>query len=185
MRAYIYSIDAIHDYPIHRSIIRGVKALIDSLVFDNRIRSDTKIYYIVMLDYDHTTESEVINDIYKLQEIYKLSSASMYQTNNGFHVIFFYDQISSWKRCMEIILDSHCDQKYKDVAVKVGRVNTRISIKYDRPDKQFFKDILSDKCPMMTQELLIRIKDGNKIRELYDGLMDMQIKINQDIWIPL
>ena len=152
--------------------------MIDTLVFDNCIKSRDKIYYLVMLDYDDISETELLKDIKKLQSRYRLSEASMYTTRHGYHVIFFYDHIPSWKQCMKIILDSCCDPKFKEVAVNMGKVNTRISNKYMLPDKHFFVDIPPIHYPIKDEDISAIITEGNKIRELYEKLMDIQLAIN-------
>ncbi|NOQ38434.1 hypothetical protein GQ472_06120 [archaeon] len=156
--------------------------MIDSIVFDNCIKTEDRIYYLVMLDYDDMPEHEVSKDIKRLQDRYGLHMASLYRTKHGFHAVFFYDCLTSWKDCMDVILASLCDQKYKDVAVKTGKVNTRISVKYSKPDKEFIRHVYPDKKLDLDSNTCKMIKEGNRIHELYDRLIAMGIDLNKDIW---
>ena len=154
--------------------------MIDSIVFDNCIKADDRSDYIIMLDYDDMPDHMVDEDVKNLQGRYGLKMASLYKTEHGFHVVFFYDHLTSWKTCMNVILSSRCDQRYKDVAVKTGKVNTRISVRDGKPDKRFMRHIYADRIPVWNNDICDMIKEGNKIHDMYDRLVNMQINLNKD-----
>lgn len=157
--------------------------MIDAIVFDNKVKAGDREHYIVMLDYDGISKEEVIRDVRTLQDRFSLYTASLYKTEHGHHVIFFYDPIHEWKACMMVLLASGCDPSYKEVAIKTGKVSTRISVRDGRPDKAFMEDISSiQERPGTLDSLCRKIKEGNKIREMYDRLLKLHIDINEDIW---
>lgn len=158
--------------------------MIDSIVFDNAIRIDKNICYLVMLDYDRMSMKEVLRDIHSLQSTFRLMTATIYRTEHGYHAVFFYDQFISWKDCMAVIMASCCDHRYKDIAIKTGKVSTRISMRNGKPDKRFIKDTyVYEKASFLNNEIPSEnLKDGNQIRDMYDSLLKLQLDLNEDIW---
>ena len=152
--------------------------MMDSVVFDNKIRIGDREIYLVMLDYDTHDRDLVWQDIKDLQKLHDLSTATIYETRQGYHVVFFYDLISSWADCMKIVLDSQCDQKYKDVALETGKINTRISVKYEGPDKTPATAL--DLVSMSDKDIDTNTKIiGNMTKQVYNKLLALQIDLDR------
>lgn len=65
------------------------------------------------LDYDQISQKEAESDTRRIQQKFHLGTAVLVRTQHGYHVIYFWNNLT-WKKIMETINYSHCDQKFKD-----------------------------------------------------------------------
>lgn len=97
--------------------------------------------HVVMLDYDEKDVDKVIESIIELQEFWNLSDASIYQTRNGHHAIFWYDQVPYERLKMIIDFARYVDPMFKYISRFYTHKTLRAKGKYETRDI-FFIDVI-------------------------------------------
>ncbi len=97
--------------------------------------------HIVMLDYDEKDMDKVIESIIELQEFWNLSDAFIYQTRNGHHVFFWYDQIPYERLKMIIDFARYVDVMYKYISRFYNHKTLRVVGKYKDRDIFYIEKI--------------------------------------------
>ena len=124
--------------------------------------------HIVQLDYDGKTLDEVEKDVNYLIEEFSLGEAFLYKTNHGFHVKFYYDEIT-YKKYQKILCDSACDESFVLNTTYDGYSTLRLCGKYKgKNDIKFVKTVKSIKFIGKRQK-----KIGLERKEFDEGLMGL------------
>ncbi len=84
--------------------------------FGNRCK-DGK--YVLFLDYDNTPYNWISEEIGLLQEMFSLGTAYVFQTKNGYHVVFL--EKYTLKQIISFLDVTSCDKNYKTVPLYYGR----------------------------------------------------------------
>lgn len=90
--------------------------------------------HILMLDYDIKDLSKVKESIRECQEFWDLADAYIYKTKNGFHVLFYYDQMP-FERCKMIIdYAKYVDPMFKYISKFYSHKTLRTAGKHAQAD---------------------------------------------------
>jgi hypothetical protein len=122
-----------------KEMIVGISSLHKVLTVKNEVAAAHKL----LLDYDNfdpsrelrpdrdnytITLEDVERDVERLQAKWRLGAAEIYQTNNGFHVVFVDDWMDG-AEMVKIVLDSGACTGYKRKREREGKAILRISDK--------------------------------------------------------
>lgn len=130
--------------------------------------------HIPMLDYDNKTLEEVVLDLWKLTNKFKLKTAYVYQTRMGFHALFPFDMMG-WDEVKKVIKSARVDWRFKSFCDEYGRVYLRVSGKYKDHDIKFVGVTKSPYRPTHEEAEI-----GNGILQMHEELFKTHDKIFYD-----
>ncbi len=123
--------------------------------------------YFPMLEYDNISLFDIKQKCFEIQKQFKLHRASIYETQNGYHIRFYYDNQFTREKVVKIVEASHCSKEYVDIVRKKLPVN-RVLGKYKKPDIRFVEDVGA----LPPDEKQIKI--GHSLRKLFKLLHNKQ-----------
>lgn len=124
--------------------------------------------HVLMLDFDIADEEMVIEAVEETQAFWNLADAHMYETRNGFHVIFFTD-IMPYERCKMIInYTKYVDPLYKYVSRYHDHKTLRTAGKHKEKDIVFKRILLGRRKPTIRERETGKLKEQehNQLRGL-------------------
>ncbi len=123
-------------------------------------------YHYPAIDYDSHDFYQVKYETRELQKLFKLHDGFIYETNKGFHVVYFYDNKLSFSKVLQIILTSSADEKFKKMISKLKGCCIRVVGKYKKNDIKFLKTIPSE-AYLNDEERMI----GDSLRRFHDSFI--------------
>lgn len=103
--------------------------------------------HIVMLDFDTKDIVKVTRSVEEVQEFWNLSDAFVYDTKNGFHVLFYFDQVP-YERCRMIIDYARgVDPMFKYISRMYHHKTLRVRGKHGKQDIRYHMMIKGKRVP--------------------------------------
>jgi hypothetical protein len=103
--------------------------------------------HIILLDYDVKDFKKVVESVVETQNFWNLSVAFVYRTKNGYHVIFYFDQVPYTRLKMIIDYAKYVDNMFRYISKFYSHKTLRVVGKYKRKDIKFFKYIPGCRFP--------------------------------------
>lgn len=103
--------------------------------------------HIVLLDYDVTDVERVICSVRELQEFWNLADAQLFKTRNGYHAIFWYDQVPYERLKMIVDYARDVDPMFKYLSRFYQHKTLRVAGKYKELDVQFERTLTGKRKP--------------------------------------
>ena len=99
--------------------------------FNSSVQVENDIH-LVMLDFDIQDVEKVKESIRECQKFWNLADCYVYRTKNGFHAIFYEDQVPYGRVRMIIEFAKYVDQKYKYVSRFYDHKTLRVAGKHGK-----------------------------------------------------
>lgn len=134
--------------------------------------------HVVLLDYDHTTQSEVMKDVERLQNRFGLGDGYLFLSSSpdNFHVVI--PDVVPFSVYSEILKVSKCDRKYRELRGKKiqGKLEgvLRITAK-GKGHIPYYIGIIPSFLPS-------RHKISFNVLTLYSILSDLLVPLNKTEW---
>jgi len=125
--------------------------------FNSSVNIEDNVH-ILMLDFDIKDIVKVKESVRECQEFWNLADAYIYETKNGFHVLFYYDHMP-FERCKMIIdYAKHVDPMFKYISKFYSHKTLRTAGKHKRNDIKFKLLVPGMREPMQPEWLLGELK---------------------------